>query len=199
VYIARNKSIKTQVLLFTDCGQAEEKALLDSGATENFIYPRLVLKHKLKKDPLSKPRTVRNVDGTTNRMGKITHTVEMLVQHNDQINRHAFLVADIGKDDLILGYPVFESTNPQIDWTNGFLKGNVILSAWDDWTQVPAEKGEEETWTYDQIAKTTVVQQLAEEAMEKTDKMWQELVPERYHRHGKVFSEKASERFPGER
>jgi len=66
VYIARNKSIKTQVLLFTDCGQAEEKALLDSGATENFIYPKLVLKHKLKKNSLSKPRTVRNVNGTTN-------------------------------------------------------------------------------------------------------------------------------------
>jgi len=66
VYIARNKSIKTQVSLFTDCGQAEEKALLDSGATENFIHPKLVLKHKLKQNQLSKPRTVRNVDGTTN-------------------------------------------------------------------------------------------------------------------------------------
>jgi len=79
VYIARNKSIKTQVLLFTDCGQAEEEALLDSGATENFIHPKLVLKHKLKKEPLSKPRIVRNVDRTTNRMGKITHIVKMLV------------------------------------------------------------------------------------------------------------------------
>jgi len=86
VYIARNKSIKTQVLLFTDCGQAEEKALLDSGATENFIHPKLVLKHKLKKNPLSKPRTVRNINGTTNQMGKITHMVKMLVLHNNHIN-----------------------------------------------------------------------------------------------------------------
>ena len=199
MYIARNKSIKTQVLLFTDCGQAEEKALLDSGATENFIHPKLVLKHKLKKSPLPKPRTVRNINGTTNQMGKITHTVEMLVQHNDQINRHAFLVAAIGEDDLILSYPFFESANPQVDWTNGLLKGNVVLSAWDDWTQVLTEKGEDKTWTHDQIAKITVAQQLAEEATEKTKRTWQELVPERYHRHGKVFSELASEQFPGER
>jgi len=132
-------------------------------------------------------------------MGKITHMVEMLVQHNNQINQHTFLVADIGEDDLILGYPFFESANPQIDWTNGFLEGNIILSAWDDWMQVPTGKEEDETWTHTQIAKTTIAQQLAEEVMEKTERTWQELVPERYHRHSKVFSEKASEQFPGER
>ena len=45
-------------------------------------------------------------------MGKITHTVEMLLQYDNKINRHVFLVADIGEDDLILGYPFFESANP---------------------------------------------------------------------------------------
>jgi len=126
-------------------------------------------------------------------MGKITHMVEMLIQSNDQVNRHAFLVADIGEDDLILGYPFFESANPQIDWTNGFLEGNVILSAWDDWMQVPTGKGEDKTWTHTQIAKTTMAQQLTEEATEKTERTWQELVPERYHRHSKVFSKRALE------
>jgi len=46
------------------------------------------------------------------------------------------------------------------------------------------------------VAKTTVAQQLAEAAMDKKKQTWQELVPKRYHRHGKVFSEEASECFP---
>jgi len=44
-----------------------------------------------------------------------------------------------------------------------------------------------------------VAQQLAEAATDKKKRTWQELVPERYHRHGKVFSEAASERFPDRR
>jgi len=41
-----------------------------------------------------------------------------------------------------------------------------------------------------------VAQQLAEAATDKKKCTWQELVPEQYHRHGKVFSEAVSERFP---
>lgn len=97
----------------------------------------------------------------------MTHTVEMLIQHNDQINWCAFLIADIGKDDLILEYPFFESANPQIDWTNGVLKGNIVLSDWDNWMQIPIDEEDDETWAHTHIAKTTVAQQLAEEATEK--------------------------------
>ncbi len=35
--------------------------------------------------------------------------------------------------------------------------------------------------------------------MDKREWMWQELVSEQYHRHGKVFSKQVSERFPGKR
>ena len=132
-------------------------------------------------------------------MGKITHTVEMLIQHEDQINQHAFLVADIGEDDVILGYPFFESTNPQINWSKGLLQGNIILSDWDDWIQNLPKKEGDETWTHSLIAKTTVAQQLAEEATDKKEKTWQELVPRKYHIHEKVFSEKASKQFPRKR
>ena len=89
-------------------------------------------------------------------MGKIIHAVEMMIQHDGLINRHAFLVADIGEDDLILGYPFFESANPQIDWTNGVLKENVVLSDWDDWMRIPVNKEDDETWAHTQIARTTV-------------------------------------------
>ena len=38
--------------------------------------------------------------------------------------------------------------------------------------------------------------ELAQKATNKTKRTWQEIVPEQYHRHGKVFSEEASEQFP---
>ena len=42
VYIARNRSIKTPVSMCTEGRRAEKEALLDFGATESFIHPRLV-------------------------------------------------------------------------------------------------------------------------------------------------------------
>jgi len=45
----------------------------------------------------------------------------------------------------------------------------------------------------------TVALQLAQDAADKKKHTWQEIVPEQYHRHGKVFSEEASERFPDRR
>jgi len=49
------------------------------------------------------------------------------------------------------------------------------------------------------IAKTTVASQLAQDAADKKKRTWQEIVPEQYHQHGKVFSEEASEHFPDRR
>jgi Aspartyl protease len=50
---------------------AAEKALLDSGATENFINPRMVKKLGIRTVELAQPRTVYNVDRTENQGGQI--------------------------------------------------------------------------------------------------------------------------------
>ena len=46
------------------------------------------------------------------------------------------------------------------------------------------------------LAKTTVAQQLAEQAADKTIHSWDQIVPPQYHQHAKVFSEIAAHRFP---
>lgn len=55
----------------------ESLVLLDSGAGNNFINSRLTELWKLPTKPLSKPIKVKNVDGTENKLGKITHYVEL--------------------------------------------------------------------------------------------------------------------------
>ena len=48
-------------------------------------------------------------------------------------------------------------------------------------------------------AKTTVAQQLAEQAADKTIRSWDQIVPPQYHQHATVFSEMAAHRFPDSR
>ena len=187
MYIAKNKSIKVNVLLYTR-EWAEEKALLDSGAMECFMYPHLVEKHQLPLQQLVKEWIVRNIDGTTNWMGKIMQTVALMIQHKGQATLHKFLVADIREDNIILGYPFLEAANPTINWMSGELTGEVMPTLQDDWCWIPQETGKE-AWIHFTIAKTTVAQQLVEQVADKQSHMWQELVPPQYHWHGKVFSE----------
>jgi hypothetical protein len=47
--------------------------------------------------------------------------------HRGHTVLYQFLVADIGEDDIILGYPFFEGANPQINWSTGSIKGNISL------------------------------------------------------------------------
>ena len=48
----------------------------------------------------------------------------------------------------------------------------------------------------ERLAKTTVTQQLAEQATNKTVRTWDQIVPSQYHQYAKVFSETAAHRFP---
>ena len=113
MYIARNRSIKANVKLYTDGREADEEALLDSRATENIIHHKLIRKHHLPTIKLAKERQLLNVDGTTNQLGSIKEVVVLAIQHKGGLRSHKFLVADIGEDNLILGYPLSRSDQPQ--------------------------------------------------------------------------------------
>ena len=173
---------------------------------------------KLVTRKLVKPRKVQNIDGTPNKSGKILEAVDLSVDNNGRKASHAFFVANIGRDDFILGYPFFKASNPNVDWSGGRIEGFTTVSsinanAWRPppkgtkrqnsipaWVRcIPGWEEGDKIWLQTRVAKTTVAQQLAEAATDKKKRTWQEIVPEWYHCHGKVFSKEASERFPDRR
>ena len=196
---------------------AELPAFLDSGATECFVSQRFIDTHKLGTRLLTVPRKLQNADGSPNAGGGLTHFTELEVLTGDKPHRLRFYIADMGPDDLVLGYPWFAATNVQPDWTNGTLPISVTIHTRGAASGKPMPplkiagvrtkihrplfmaKGDElyvRIVRPEHLAKTTVAQQLAEQAANKTTRTWDQIVPSQYHQYATVFSETAAHRFP---
>ena len=59
--------------------QKTKFALLDSGATENFLDPRTVERLRIPIRTLYEPRIIYNIDGTLNKAGSIMHKAQLKV------------------------------------------------------------------------------------------------------------------------
>jgi len=98
------------------------KALLDSGATGMFMDKRTVTRHRFMPQNLERPIIVRNVDGTNNSGGAITHQVEANVYYKGHVERMRMDVCDLGKIEVILGMLWLQAHNPEINWETGEVK-----------------------------------------------------------------------------
>ena len=78
-------------------------ALLDSGATENFISPKITHHFRLPMHELKKPWLIRNVDGSRNSIVSVTHTITLQVHDDQEKYNQCFFVIDLGGDDMLLG------------------------------------------------------------------------------------------------
>jgi len=78
---------------------------LDSGAMGMFMDRRTAEKHGFRLQKLERPIIVRNVNGTNNSGGAITHQVEVNMYYKGHIERMRMDVYDLGKTEVILGIP----------------------------------------------------------------------------------------------
>ena len=81
-----------------------------------------IARHGFKLQKLERPLVVRNVDGTNNSEGAITHQVECNVFYKGHIERMRIDVCDLGKTEMILGMPWLAAHNPEINWETGEVK-----------------------------------------------------------------------------
>jgi len=81
------------------------KALLDSGITGIFMDKKMAAKHGFRLQKLERPVAVRNIDGTNNSKGAITHQVEVNMYYKSYVERIRMDICDLGKTDMILEMP----------------------------------------------------------------------------------------------
>ena len=93
-----------------------QKALVDSGATDCFIHPQLAERMQVGKQAFEKPKKIFNIDNTENKSGSITHFIDLKVQSKGVIKDMQFLIADIGAKNLLLGYPWLAAFEPGFKW-----------------------------------------------------------------------------------
>jgi len=112
--------------------RAEAIALVNSGATENFMNLSYAKWLKLPIKNLDKPHQLFNVDGTENKAGMLKHYTDIEVQTGTSRNQLRFFLSDLGEHKAILGYSWFATIQPKIDWKQGWINSTqlpIILRA----------------------------------------------------------------------
>ena len=104
MYVSETKNCINVSFTFNETKVAKQ-ALLDSGATDNFIDQRTVKRLNIPTRRLNRPRILYNVDKTKNRSGYITHYTDLEITRGMQTTVQRFYVANLGTDRFILGFP----------------------------------------------------------------------------------------------
>jgi len=191
--------------------RTEASALLDSGATENFMNLTYARWLKLSFKRLRHERPLFNVDGTTNKTGSLKYYVDLQVQTGTKRTNMRFFLADLGEHRVILGYPWFAANQPKIDWARGWIdtaqlplvlhSPNALKPQFTPDAHNLRDPTEGEVlyvgrvYIEPHIARQTMSSTLAEEY----DKPRLNPIPAEYRRHHKVFSEEAAQHFPESR
>jgi hypothetical protein len=83
-FIPKERSLHTAVQLQSAHLHSTIDALIDSGATDNFISLALVHQFRIPIYKLTKPKIICNVDGTANSNGTVTEYAPITILYNDQ-------------------------------------------------------------------------------------------------------------------
>jgi len=169
------------------------KALLDSGTTGIFVDKKFVEEHGFRLEKLDRPVEVKNVDGTSNSGGNITHELECNVFYRGHHERLRIDVCDLGRTKMILGIPWLAAHNPEINWETG----EVRMSRCPPWCgkQITIKQREAKVEDRKDLRWTMEDKEREEEVIEDRQKV-EDMVPKRFHRWLKVFGKQESEQMP---
>jgi len=90
-------------------------AMIDSGATEDFIDREVCNKHGIKMIKAKNPRQIYLADGKPSAMCPITHMTKVPMDISSHRELATFQVANLQNDEVILGMPWLREHNPTID------------------------------------------------------------------------------------
>jgi hypothetical protein len=131
VFIPNQRSIHALIKFHSRTLHSEVSTLIDSGTMESFIFPDLMEHFNIPTHTLPKPMTIRNVDGTENKSGKVTEATDLDIYYQGKKTTHTFFIISLGNDHIHLEMPFLTVTNPNINWTQGTFKGKVMAASMD--------------------------------------------------------------------
>ena len=184
-------ALNTSCKFFSPVLQTNEIALIDSGATKNFLSFKTLEKLKLRKVPLNKMILVYNVDETKNKLESITHYAWLQIKTKLKMKLQQFFVTDLRSDDILLGYPFLKVFNSKINWAKGEVDEISLETPNNRTTFASLLQRRKEK------ARRSIAQDWACEAA-KTKVKVKEL-PDEYKRHEFVFLEEGLKCFPPQR
>ena len=215
MYFSNENAIHIPFECHTNNRTAEGVALIDSGATHNFMDRRMVKRLQVGTKELAIPRNIRNVDGTNNKDGTLTRYTDLQVTVNKQTQIQRFYITDLAEDRALFGFPWLQEFNPRINWKEREIdKTKVTIRTTNlepsGWAQISrilftgrllarkakTNQGDE---IHMVVNKTNLAQQWAEAAHKGKETMTASTIPKQYKEYTKVFSEEAARRFPPER
>jgi len=92
------------------------KALLDSGATGNFINRDFIQTKGINTWSISRPILVYNVGSSPNEAGQISEVVDMVLHYKTHSERTLLTVSSLGRQNIILSYTWLKDHNPEVNW-----------------------------------------------------------------------------------
>ena len=96
--------------------ESSTEAMVDTGATGDFIDQDFVMQNKLPTRKLSQPILVYNVNRTLNEARSIHEVVDVVMAYDGHSKRILLAVTHLGKQSMILGFTWLDKHNPEIDF-----------------------------------------------------------------------------------
>jgi len=93
-------------------------AMIDSGATEDFIDREVCNNHGIKMIKAKNLREIYLADGKPSAMGPITHMTKVSMDISSHRELATFQVANLQNNEVLLGMPWLREHNPTIDWND---------------------------------------------------------------------------------
>jgi len=102
--------------------EASTKAMVDTGATGDFVDQDLVNQAKLPTRKLSQPIPIYNVDVMLSEAESIHKVVNMIMTYEGHSKHILLAITRLGKQGMILGMTWLNKHNPEIDFHAGTVK-----------------------------------------------------------------------------
>ena len=183
--------------------------MIDSGATALFIHERFVKQNRMVKHRLPQEIGLRNIDGSANQAGKLTHFVRLKLDVGPHSETTEFLVTNLGPENVILGLPWLKRFNPSVDWDAGTLDfSSSPENSPPPFQRLQGNRAERRKWVKANIIEhssdelwcaagvTLSTELAAEKNQAKYGKPLESMIPPEYLSYRKVFPEEESHRLP---